>query len=157
AECDLDHDTDYDPAAGEPGEGATHPDNVHVMHRGHHNAKTGRFWRSRQHRDGSISWQTLTRRLRTTPFDHHRPDDQAAPVVSAAEQQVGIRLALCREHDVVPNVFTDLADLRLIHDTSPPPDPQTDPQTRPKPPGRVHLFRHRGEVRIEFPEPPPPF
>ncbi|WP_460600857.1 hypothetical protein, partial [Flexivirga lutea] len=71
------------------------------------------------------------------------------------------RLALCREHDVVPNVFTDLADLRLIHDTSPRPDPrpdpQTDPQTRPKPPGRVHLFRPRGEVRIEFPEPPPPF
>lgn len=148
-ESDLDHDTEYVSGSIDPGRGATHPANLHALHRGHHNAKTGRFWHSQQHPDAGITWQTLTRRLRTIAYDHNRPDDHAPPTVSRVEQQVGIRLALVREHDVIPNAFTDLDDLRLLDDC---------PHAIP---------RHGAEVRhvdngptVELPDPPaapPPF
>ena len=159
AEADLDHDTEYRPGATAAGEGATHPDNLHAFHRGHHNAKTGRFWSSRQDPDGSIKWRTLTRRLRTTAFDHHRPDDHAPPVPSWIEQQVGIRLALCRKHDVIPNVFTDLADLQLLTDTDrgSGSEGECDRQSRRQCPGRVQFYPPPHDLHIEIPDPPPPF
>lgn len=152
-EADLDHDVEYQPGVTAPGQGATHPENVHVMHRGHHNTKTGRFWSSRQHGDGSISWRTLTRRLRTTPFDHQRPVDHGPPVPSWFEQKLGIRVALCREHDVVPNVFTDLADLQLFTDD----DNSDECGPRWRGPGRCEIRLVRHPVYLDLPDPPPPF
>lgn len=149
-EADLDHDVEHQPGATRPTDGATHPDNLHALHRGHHNARTGRFWTSRQHGDASITWHTLTRRLRTTAFDHHQPSDQCPPWVSHAEQQLGIRLALCREHDVVPNVFTDLDDLHLVQDG---PDRVIE---RPAP-GNLRLYPPTHDLRVELPGPEPPF
>ncbi|MFC6707186.1 HNH endonuclease signature motif containing protein [Flexivirga alba] len=167
ADCDVDHDTEYRAGATEPVEGATHPDNLHLMHRGHHNAKTGRFWSSQQHSDASITWQTLTRRLRTSVFDHHRPGDQCPPRPSRVEQQFGIRLALCREHDVIPNVFTDLEDLHLLadhdqrHDLDDSRDrdegQEHDKKGCRQPRGRMQFYPPSRDIRIEFPEPPPPF
>lgn len=150
-ETDLDHDVEYRPGATHPSEGATHPDNLHLMHRGHHNAKTGRFWTSRQHAAGTITWHTLTRRLRTTPFDHQRPDDQCPPRVSRAEQQLGIRLALYREHDVIPNVFTDLDDLDLLREE------HEDRATERRAGHDLRIHRHTRDIRVKPPEPEPPF
>ena len=155
ADADLDHDTEFRAGATDPGDGATHPENLHVMHRGHHNVKTGRFWSSQQHGDGSISWATLTRRLRTGVFHHHRPGDQCPPVLSWAEQQFGIRLALCREHDVVPNVFTDLADLQLLADQDQDRDDGQGPGRGFR--GRIQFYPPPPDIRIEFPDLPPPF
>jgi hypothetical protein len=155
ADCDVDHDTEYRAGATEPAEGGTHPENLHLMHRGHHNAKTCRFWSSEQHGDGSISWATLTRRLRTTVFDHHQTGDQCPPVPSRVEQQFGIRLALCREHDVIPNVFTDLEDLHLLADHDDGPD--RDDKGCRQPRGRMQFYRPSRDIRIQLPEPPPPF
>ncbi|MFC6707929.1 hypothetical protein [Flexivirga alba] len=167
ADCDVDHDTEYRAGATEPAEGGTHPENLHLMHRGHHNAKTCRFWSSEQHGDGSISWATLTRRLRTSVFDHHRPGDQCPPVPSRVEQQLGIRLALCREHDVIPNVFTDLEDLHLLADHDDDRDRDEgrehgegrdcDDQGCRQPRGRMQFYRPSRDIRIQLPEPPPPF
>lgn len=178
AEADLDHDTAYAPGATEPGEGATHPDNLHAAHRGHHIVKTGRFWSSRQHADASITWKTLTRTLRTRAFDHDRPDDRCPPFVSAVEQQFGIRLALCREHDVIPNVFTDLEDLHLLagcdrdndrddgHSDEPAQgeghdgldcDRSRDHQPHRQRRWRMQFYKPLRDIRIELPEPPPPF
>lgn len=168
ADADLDHDTEHQPGATEPGGGATHPDNLHAAHRGHHNAKTGRFWSSRQHQDASITWQTLTRRLRTTAFDHDRPGDQCAPFVSRVEQQFGIRLALCREHNVIPNIFTDLADLHLLADDDQAGDhhgrghqdsghQDNGHEERQPTRSRIQFYKPRRNIRIELPEPPPPF
>lgn len=150
-EGDLDHDTEYQPGATAPADGATHPDNLHTMHRGHHNTKTGRFWSSRQHDDATITWHTLTRRLRTTPFDHHRPDDHCPPRVSRAEQQLGIHLALCREHDVIPNVFTDLDDLQLIQEE------HEDRAIERRAGCNLQIYRPTRDIRLELPEPKPPF
>lgn len=151
ADADVDHDIEYAPGAMEPAEGATHPDNLHALHRGHHNAKTGKFWSSQQQTDASITWQTLTRRLRTTAYDHDRPGDRCLPALSRVEQQFGIRLALCREHDVIPNVFTDLDDLNLLmdhgHNRDDPPSPRAH--------GRMQIYRPRRDIRVELPHPPP--
>ncbi|WP_325550632.1 hypothetical protein [Flexivirga sp.] len=178
ADADVDHDVEYQPGATEPGKGATHPDNLHALHRGHHNPKTGRFWASRQHEDASISWQTLTRRLRTIAYDHDRPDDQCPPFVSRIEQEFGIRLALCREHDVTPNVFTDLEDLHLLtgHDDEHARAPEShavpdldgqdddggdhDHNDRGRGPRRrlrckITFYRPRRDIRIELPKAPP--
>lgn len=152
ADSDLDHDTEYRSGVTEPGEGATHPANVHVMHRGHHNVKTGRFWASDQLSDGSIRWRTLTRRLRTTGFDHHRLQDQRAPALSSLEQKLGIRVALCREHDVTPNVFTGLDDLRLVTGNHP---DECGPHWRG--PSRCEIRLVRDPIRIDYLDPPPPF
>ncbi|WP_446663843.1 HNH endonuclease signature motif containing protein [Flexivirga sp. B27] len=150
-EADLDHDVEHQPGAQRPADGATHPDNLHAVHRGHHNAKTHRFWASRQHDDASITWHTLTRRLRTTPFDHHRPDDQCPPWVSRAEQRFGIQLALCREHDVIPNVFTDLDDLQLLQEE------HEDRAIERRAGCNLRIYRPTSDIRIELCEPKPPF
>jgi hypothetical protein len=154
-EADLDHDTPYQPGATQPTDGATHPDNLHLLHRGHHDPKTWRFWASRQHDDASISWHTLTRRFRTTPFDHHRPDDHAPPWVSPVEQKIGIHLAAHREHDLTPHVFTDLEDLHLLHDKDEDSEHERERRYLAR---RYHLRIQRcNGPHVEFPDPKPPF
>ena len=142
-QTDLDHDTNHQPGATTPAQGATHPDNLHALHRGHHNTKTGKFWSSRQHPDGTITWHTITRQLRTTAYNHHNPTDQAPPWVSAAERHFGPHLARYCEHDLIPNVFTDLEDLHLL----------TDPSDGP----RIHIDENPDWPDIDLPDPPPPF
>lgn len=175
AESDLDHDTEHQPGATTPTEGATHPENLHALHRGHHIVKTGRFWSSRQQPDGSITRHTLTRRLRTLPHDHHRRDDQCPPMVSRVERQISMRLALCREHDLMPNVFTDLADLDPLDGLRGGRPPTEAGQSAPGPgtksargtgtkSARGHsaqrdfgIYWSQRDVLVELPEPPPPF
>lgn len=144
---------------------------LHAAHRGHHNVKTGRFWSSQQHQDASITWQALTKRLRTTAFNHDRPGDQCLPFVSRFEREFGIRLALCREHDVIPNVFTDLEDLHLLADQDLADSQESgsaqgqdqvavgdhinDRVSRPQGRWRMQFYRPTRDIRIELPEPPP--
>ncbi|RNI21047.1 hypothetical protein [Flexivirga caeni] len=151
AEADLDHDTAYQPGAQTPAAGGTHPQNLHAAHRGHHQAKTGRFWTSEQHEDASITWRTLTRRVTTTPFDHHRPEDHSPPAVSWAEQRFGIHLALTQEPDLHRSVFTDIDDMHVLTDVA----EEHEPHRRQT--GRIQIFRCYDDIRVEYPEPPPPF
>ena len=79
-ECDLDHAVTWNALTDEPSSGATHPDNLHALHRGHHNPKTRGWWRSEQRTGGIVQWTTLTgRRITTRPFDHHDPRDLVDP------------------------------------------------------------------------------
>ncbi|MDE9365133.1 hypothetical protein PZ938_05885 [Luteipulveratus sp. YIM 133132] len=71
-ECDLDHVVTWNALACEPAHGATHPDNLHALHRAHHVAKTRGWWRSTQSAGGIVHWTTLTgRRITTRPMNHH--------------------------------------------------------------------------------------
>ncbi|NNG39048.1 DUF222 domain-containing protein [Flexivirga sp. ID2601S] len=149
SDCDLDHDNPYDHATpGEHQPGQTHPDNLHAVHRGHHNPKTGRFWASRQHADGSVTWRTLTREVTTTAYGHHRPEDHAPPAVSRAEQHLSKALARYYETDAMPSVLKDLAAHHLA-------------QELPAPRRRPRVERHDG-YEIYWPidgfrlEPAPP-
>ncbi|RNI23153.1 hypothetical protein [Flexivirga caeni] len=151
AEADLDHDTAYTPGAQTPAAGGTHPQNLHAAHRGHHQAKTGRFWTSAQHEDASITWRTLTRRVTTTPSDHHRPENHHPPQVSEIEQGFGIRLALLREPDLHRTVFTDIDDMRVLTEVIEEQQPD-----RRLIRGKIQYGRCYG-ARVEYPEPPPPF
>ncbi|MGN6414305.1 hypothetical protein [Flexivirga sp.] len=75
----------------------------------------------------------------------------APPRVSRAEQQLGIHLALCREHDVIPNVFTDLDDLQLIQEE------HEDRAIERRAGCNLQIYRPTRDIRLELPEPKPPF
>ncbi|WP_265445932.1 HNH endonuclease signature motif containing protein [Flexivirga meconopsidis] len=155
ADCDLDHDTPYDHQAG-PGEnqsGATHPDNLHAVHRGHHNPKTGRLWTSQQHANGAITWQTLTRKVTTTPHDHRRPEDHAPPHVSRAEQTISQDLARHYETDAMPSVLKDLAAHQLAKER-----PTPHRRARVEKRDGYEIYWHRDGFHVSLPRPaPPPF
>ncbi|WP_050668558.1 HNH endonuclease signature motif containing protein [Luteipulveratus halotolerans] len=79
-ECDLDHAVTWNALTDEPSGGATHPDNLYALHRGHHNPKTRGWWRSEQGSGGIVRWTTLTgQRITTRPFDHHDPQEVCGP------------------------------------------------------------------------------
>lgn len=61
-EADLDHTVPWSPGVTVPQDGATHPDNLKALHRGHHHAKTRRWWTCSQDPGGTVHWRTLTDR-----------------------------------------------------------------------------------------------
>jgi len=72
--CDLDHDR---PWAPDGTGGATCETNLAAKHRGHHNAKTRRWWTSVQDPDGTITWTTATgRQYQTHPHVYDDPHGQ---------------------------------------------------------------------------------
>ncbi|WP_018155151.1 HNH endonuclease signature motif containing protein [Demetria terragena] len=89
-ESDLDHTISWVPGTVEPRDGATHRDNLKALHRGHHHAKTRRWWTCLQDPGGAVHWRTLTgRRLTDHPPDH-RSDLGAArrPAPSGTDQLI---------------------------------------------------------------------
>jgi hypothetical protein len=95
--CDLDHSKEWEPdAAGGP----TTETNLAALHRGHHNLKTGGFWRSDQSPDGTLRWTTATGRTVTTyPYVYDHPDN--VPIkTSKLEWCLGRRLAPVLNPDI---------------------------------------------------------
>lgn len=96
-------------------------------------------------------------------------------MVSRVERQISMRLALCREHDLMPNVFTDLADLDPLDGLRGGRPPTEAGQSAPGPgtksargtgtkSARGHsaqrdfgIYWSQRDVLVELPEPPPPF
>lgn len=70
--ADLDHVREWHRDARRPADGATHPDNLISLHRGHHNPKTRRWWMVRSGPAGALTWKTLTgREITTHPASYH--------------------------------------------------------------------------------------
>ncbi|WP_052593680.1 HNH endonuclease signature motif containing protein [Luteipulveratus mongoliensis] len=110
ADCDLDHDTPWVNGARLPSEGATHEDNLHLLHRAHHETKTRRWWHSQQAPDGSVRWSTLTGQSITTHLaDHHNPAELTEPDLSRLEQELA---ALLEPHADPAPMTTEMAAIR---------------------------------------------
>ncbi|MDE9364103.1 HNH endonuclease signature motif containing protein [Luteipulveratus sp. YIM 133132] len=110
-ECDLDHDTRWRPGAQNVADGATHPDNLHALHRAHHQAKTRGWWRSEQSDDGDVIWQTLTGSAITTRAANlHALEDLSA----VAHSRMEVALAALIEDAADPAPLT--AEMAAIRD-----------------------------------------
>lgn len=157
-ECDLDHDAAFDQHSGAQ---QTRPDNLHALHRGHHNVKTSRLWSSVQHADGTVSWATLTRQVTTTPHDYRDPTGRAGPDRSIAEGAVSAWVARYVEEEFLPSALRDLAGHQLTElDDLPARDGPAPPDTSPGPDGRpghatIQIVRPKHPVMFEFRGPPP--
>lgn len=78
--ADLDHVREWRPGAERPADGATHPDNLTLLHRGHHNPKTRRWWLAAPGPAGALCWKTLTgQQFSTYPMRYDDPADTATP------------------------------------------------------------------------------
>lgn len=78
---DFDHCTNWSREATEPAQGQTHPHNLRLLDRGHHNLKTHGFWSSTQAPDATVTWKTLTAVIDTKPFDPNQPTSDPAEFV----------------------------------------------------------------------------
>ncbi|AKU17884.1 HNH endonuclease signature motif containing protein [Luteipulveratus mongoliensis] len=109
-ECDLDHIVAWSALADTPAQGATHPDNLHALHRGHHEPKTRGWWQCRPGTSGQVHWTTLTgRRITTHPADHHDPAEHAPPDISTLERELA---ALLEPHTDPAALSPQMAALR---------------------------------------------
>lgn len=76
---DLDHVREWCRDARRPADGATHPDNLVLLHRGHHNPKTRRWWKVQPGASGTLRWKTLTgREITTRPGSYRDLTERAA-------------------------------------------------------------------------------
>lgn len=76
---DLDHVREWCRDARRPADGATHPDNLVLLHRGHHNPKTRRWWKVQSGASGTLRWKTRTgREITTRPGSYRDLTERAA-------------------------------------------------------------------------------
>lgn len=134
-DTDLDHNVPWRPDALTPAEGATHPDNLHALHRGHHHAKTRRWWHSTQGAGGVVHWRTLTGQTITS-----RPPGEEVVRSGADNPPPAMVTAVARilddEFDPPPMLGSELAALHIASTSAPPGDeasPDTDAGDGPGP------------------------
>lgn len=116
AGADLDHVREWDPAAALPADGATHPDNLTSLHRGHHNPKTRKWWSVMPGPGGELRWKTLTgQQISTRPANYGDLADTAPPGAQLSLLESG--LARLLEGVLDPAPLRD-DDVRLMHRTA---------------------------------------
>lgn len=89
--ADLDHVREWQAGAERPDDGATHPDNLIALHRGHHNPKTRRWWTVTPGPAGELRWKTLTgQEVSTHPARYDDPADTTVPGAQISRLEAGL-------------------------------------------------------------------